>query len=181
MSRIGKQPVVIPKGVEVAASETAVTVKGPKGALVLSLRPEIGVQVEGQEVRVQPRNAELTRETRAFYGMTRAMINNMVKGVTQGYEKTLEIVGIGWNAQARGKQLVLSIGFCHPVELAVPEGIQVETPKPTIIIIRGADKQQVGLFAANVRAVRPPEPYKGKGVRYAGEYVKRKQGKSFGS
>ncbi len=181
MSRIGKQPVVVPKGVEVASTGAKVTVKGPKGSLELALRPEIQVEVVERELRVAPKGEELTRETRAYHGMTRALLNNMVKGVTQGYQKSLEIVGIGWNAQARGKALVLSIGFCHPVEIPVPEGIQVETPKPTLIVVRGADKQKVGLFAATVRALRPPEPYKGKGIRYEGEYVRRKQGKSFGS
>jgi large subunit ribosomal protein L6 len=181
MSRIGKQPVQVPKGVEVASSGNKVTVKGPKGSLELDVRPEIQVEVVASEVRVAPRGETVTRETRAYHGMTRALLSNMVKGVTQGYQKSLEVVGVGWNAQSRGKELVLSVGFCKPVALPVPEGVQVETPKPTTIVIRGADKQKVGLFAAQVRASRPPEPYKGKGIRYEGEYVRRKQGKSFGS
>ena len=111
----------------------------------------------------------------------RALVMNMVNGVSKGYEKSLEIVGVGWNAKGQGKQLTLNIGFSHPIELPVPEGLEVETPKPVSIIIRGADKQSVGQFAASIRAIRPPEPYKGKGIRYVGEYVRRKQGKSFGS
>jgi large subunit ribosomal protein L6 len=181
MSRIGKQPVPVPKGVEVASASGKVTVKGPKGSLELVLRPEIQVDVQPSELRVSPKGESVTSEMRAYHGMTRALLSNMVKGVTQGYQKSLEVQGVGWNAQSRGKELVLSVGYCKPVVLPVPAGLQVETPKPTAIVIRGADKQLVGLFAAQVRASRPPEPYKGKGVRYEGEYVRRKQGKSFGS
>lgn len=181
MSRIGKLPIEIPGGVEVAQSGRTITVKGPKGTLSLDLRPEIDLAVEAKEVHVNPNGSGAARDARAFHGMTRALVNNMVVGVSKGYEKKLEIVGVGWNAQGQGKKLTLNIGFCHPVEFALPDGIAVETPKPTEIVVTGADKQAVGQFAATVRAVRPPEPYKGKGIRYSGEYVRRKQGKSFGS
>ena len=181
MSRIGRLPIKLPNGVEVAEKGRTVTVKGPKGSLQIELRPEIDVAVVEQEVRVNPNGSGAARDSRAYHGMTRALINNMVRGVSEGYEKRLEIVGVGWNAQGKGKQLTLNIGFCHPVNLDVPEGLEVETPKPVHIVIRGIDKQQVGQFAAAVRAKRPPEPYKGKGIRYEGEYVRRKQGKSFGS
>ena len=181
MSRIGKQPIPIPSGVEVAEKARVVTVKGPKGSLDLTLRPEIDVAIEDGQVVVSPNGSGPAREARAFHGMTRALLGNMVEGVAKGYEKTLEIVGVGWNAQAGGKELTLNIGFCHPVKFTVPAGLEVETPKPTVIVLRGADKQAVGEFAAVIRRVRPPEPYKGKGIRHQGEYVRRKQGKSFGS
>ena len=181
MSRIGKLPIHLPSGVSVEKKERVVTVKGPKGALDITLRPEIEVSVDGNQVHVQPAGENGTREARAYHGMTRALLSNMVKGVTKGYAKNLEIVGVGWNATIKGKAISLSIGFCNPVELEIPKGLEVETPKPTIIAIRGADKQMVGQFAASLRAVRPPEPYKGKGIRYEGEFVRKKQGKSFGS
>ena len=181
MSRIGKLPITLPKGVEVAEQSRTVTVKGPKGTLKLDLRPEVDVSVDAGNVTVTPNGRGAPRAARAFHGMTRALLNNMVVGVSTGYEKQLEIIGVGWNAAAQGKKLTLNIGFCHPVIFDLPEGIEVETPKPLNIIIKGNDKQAVGQFAAKVRAVRPPEPYKGKGIRYAGEYVRRKQGKSFGS
>ena len=180
MSRIGKLPVPIPAGVTVEEKERRVSVKGPKGALEIQLRPEIDVKVEKTQVLVQPNGPDL-RETRAYHGMTRAILNNMMKGVTQGYARNLEIVGVGWNAALQGKKLVLSVGYCNPVELEVPAGLTVETPKPTNISIKGPDKQLVGQFAAAVRSHRPPEPYKGKGIRYEGEIVKRKAGKSFGT
>lgn len=181
MSRIGKLPIAIPKGVEVAEKARTVTVKGPKGSLAIALRPEVDVEVDSDEIRVTPNGRGGARESRAYHGMTRALINNMVRGVSKGYEKTLEIVGVGWNAQGQGRKLTLNIGFCHPVILDVPEGLEVETPKPTVITIRGADKGALGQFAASIRAIRPPEPYKGKGIRNEGEFVRRKQGKSFGS
>jgi len=180
MSRIGRLPVAIPSGVTVEEQNRKVTVKGPKGALALELRPEIDVKIEKAQLLVQP-NAADTRHVRAYHGMTRALLNNMMKGVTQGYARNLEIIGVGWNAAIQGKKLVLSVGYCNPVELPIPEGLTVEAPKPTNISIKGASKQLVGQFAAAVRSQRPPEPYKGKGVRYEGEYVRKKQGKSFGS
>jgi large subunit ribosomal protein L6 len=180
MSRIGRLPVAIPSGVTVEEKNHKVTVKGPKGALEIQLRPEIDVKVEKAQVLVQPNVAD-AREVRAFHGMTRAILGNMMVGVTQGYLRNLEIVGVGWNAALAGKKLVLSVGYCNPVEMPIPDGLTVECPKPTNISIKGADKQLVGQFAAAVRAQRPPEPYKGKGIRYEGEYVRKKQGKSFGS
>lgn len=181
MSRIGKQPVEIPAGVTIDAKGKDVSVKGPKGNLSLTVRPEIDVAVEGNTLTVTPNGSGATREARAFHGMTRALINNMVVGVSKGFEKRLEIVGVGWNAQAQAKQVVLNIGFCHPVNIPLPEGVAAECPNPTAITITGADRQAVGQVAAKIRAVRPPEPYKGKGIRYQGEYVRRKAGKTFGS
>jgi len=181
MSRIGNLPIPVPSGVDVKAAGRTLTVKGPKGSLSLDLRPEVDVEVQEKELVVRPNGSGTALESRAFHGMTRALINNMVTGVSKGYEKSLEIVGVGWNAQGQGKKLTLNIGFCHPVVFDVPDGIEAETPKPTSILVRGADKQAVGQFTAVIRAVRPPEPYKGKGIRYTGEYVRRKAGKSFGS
>ncbi len=181
MSRIGKMPVAIPSGVEVKQSGRNVTVKGPKGSLALDVRPEIDIEIADNEIRVTPNGSGAPRASGAFHGTMRALLNNMVLGVTEGYAKNLEIIGVGWNAQGAGKKLTLNIGFCHPVDFELPEGLAVETPKPTQIVITGADKHAVGQFAAKVRAVRPPEPYKGKGIRYVGEHVRRKQGKSFGS
>lgn len=181
MSRIGSLIIDLPAGVSVEEKGRRVTVKGPKGSLDLELRPEIDVEVEGTKVSVKPNGTGVPRESRAYHGMTRALLNNMVVGVTEGYAKTLEIVGVGWNAQGQGQKLTLNIGFCHPVIFDVPEGLDVETPKATTIVIKGTDKQAVGQFAARVRSVRPPEPYKGKGLRYQGETVKRKAGKTFGS
>jgi large subunit ribosomal protein L6 len=180
MSRIGRLPVAIPSGVSVEEKSRKVTIKGPKGALEITLRPEIDVKVEGAQVLVQPNTAD-TRQVRAYHGMTRAIINNMMRGVTQGYERNLEIIGVGWNAALQGKKLVLSVGYCNPVEMEIPAGLTVEAPKPTNISIKGPDKQLVGQFAAAVRSQRPPEPYKGKGIRYENEHVRKKQGKSFGS
>ncbi|MAB81332.1 MAG: 50S ribosomal protein L6 [Planctomycetes bacterium] len=181
MSRIGKLPIPVPSGVSVEEKSRSVTVKGPKGTLSLNLRPEIDIAIDGSVVTVTPNGSGAARQARAFHGLTRALLANMVQGVHKGYEKQLDIIGIGWNAQGQGKKLTLNIGFCHPVIFDIPEGVEVETPKPVNIVIRGADKYAVGQFAATVRAVRPPEPYKGKGIRYRGEYVRRKQGKSFGS
>jgi large subunit ribosomal protein L6 len=180
MSRLGRLPVAIPSGVTVEAKERKVVVKGPKGSLELALRPEIDVKVEKAQVLVQPSVAD-SREVRAYHGMTRALLDNMMLGVTKGYERNLEIIGVGWNAALNGKKLVLSVGYCNPVELDIPAGLTVEAPKPTNLSIKGADKQLVGQFAAAVRSQRPPEPYKGKGIRYENEYVRKKQGKSFGS
>jgi len=181
MSRIGKQPVPIPGGVTVSASNRSVTVKGPTGTLTMDLRPEIDVEIEDKQVVVKPNGSGAERQARAFHGMTRALLNNMVVGVSKGFEKKLEIHGVGWNAQAQAKKVVLNIGFCHPVEIALPEGVKAECPNATAITISGPDRQSVGQVAAVIRAVRPPEPYKGKGIRYQNEYVRRKAGKSFGS
>jgi large subunit ribosomal protein L6 len=182
MSRIGKKPVPVPSGVTVeVGSDRQVTVKGPKGSLCMSLRPEIEVSLDDGQASVNPTGTGASREARAFHGMTRALLANMVHGVTQGFERTLRIEGVGWNANAQGDKLVLNIGFCHPVPIPMPAGVSVETPNPTTIVLKGADKQAVGHIAAVVRAVRPPEPYKGKGIRYENEVVRRKAGKSFGS
>jgi large subunit ribosomal protein L6 len=180
MSRIGRLPIAIPGGVTVEEKARKVMVKGPRGALELALRPEIDVVVERARVVVQP-NAPDSREVRAYHGMTRAILGNMMLGVTQGYERNLEIIGVGWKAALAGKKLMLTIGYCSPVEMEIPAGLLVEVTKDTNISIKGADKQLVGQFAAAVRAQRPPEPYKGKGIRYQNEYVRKKQGKTFGS
>ena len=158
-----------------------VQVKGPKGTLSMTMRPEVELAVEGTEATVSLNGSGAPRASRAYHGMTRALLNNMVDGVTKGYEKKLEIIGVGWNAKAQGDKVVLNIGFCHDVPVKMPEGVKVETPKPTQIVLTGVDKQAVGQVAAEIRKVRPPEPYKGKGIRYEGEYVRRKAGKSFGS
>jgi large subunit ribosomal protein L6 len=182
MSRIGKQPVTLPTGVTVTKdSSRNVTVKGPKGELKIGLRPEIDIDVASGSVQVKVVGEEGERTTRAYYGMTRALLSNMVAGVTKGFEKKLEIQGVGWNASAQGPKITLNIGYNKPVVIDVPKGITVATPDPTNIIIFGADKQAVGHLAATIRKRRPPEPYKGKGIRYKDEVVRRKAGKSFGS
>lgn len=181
MSRIGKLPIRIPGGVEVAEQDRTVRIKGPKGALELVLRPEVDVEIDGEELRVKGIDRGEPRETAAYHGMTRALLNSMVTGVSTGYSKALEIVGVGWNAQAQGDKLTLNVGFSHPVVVEAPQGLEIETPKPMSIVVRGADKQAVGQLAAKIRGIRPPEPYKGKGIRYEGEFVRRKAGKSFGS
>jgi large subunit ribosomal protein L6 len=182
MSRIGKQPVAIPSGVTVQKSQAReVTVKGPKGELKMALRPEVDVKIEGAKAEVSTVEGGAPRQTRAFHGMTRAMLQNMVDGVTKGFEKKLEIQGVGWNAAVQGTKLLLTVGYNKPVVVEVPKGITVGTPDPTNIVIFGADKQAVGHLAATIRKSRPPEPYKGKGIRYKDEVVKRKAGKTFGS
>jgi len=181
MSRIGNQPITLPGGVSFDLKGRDVAVKGPKGDLALTLRPEIDVTVEDGTVNVTPNGHGSARTARAFHGLTRALLSNMVVGVSEGFSKHLEIIGVGWNAKVQGKQLVLNIGFCHPVEFDVPAGLTVECTNPTHITVSGADKQAVGQLCARVRKVRPPEPYKGKGIRYKGEVVRRKAGKSFGS
>lgn len=179
MSRIGKLPVAVPKGVTVESGDRSIKVKGPKGELSLSLRSEVEVAIEGNQVAVTAKGGG--RSARAYHGMTRALIANMVEGVTSGYSKTLDVHGVGWNVAVNGKKVVLNVGFCHPVELEIPQGVAVSCPSNTQVIVSGADKQAVGQLAASVRAARPPEPYKGKGVRYKDEQVKLKAGKSFGS
>jgi len=182
MSRIGRQPITVPSGVTVTRSERKVSVKGPKGELSLDLRPEVDVTVDKGAVSVAVNDeTEVERTVRAYHGMTRAILSNMVVGVTKGFEKRLEIQGVGWNAAVQGNKISLNIGFNKPVVLEIPKGITVVTPDPVNIIITGADKQAVGHLAASIRARRPPEPYKGKGVRYKDEVVRRKAGKSFGS
>lgn len=180
MSRIGKLPIVVPKGVTVeTGGDRSIKVKGPKGELSLSLRSEVEVALEKDRVAVTAVGSG--RVSRAYHGMTRALIANMVEGVTSGYSKTLDVHGVGWNVSVNGRKIVLNVGFCHPVEFEIPPGVDAECPSNTQITVSGADKQAVGQLAASVRAARPPEPYKGKGVRYKDEQVKLKAGKSFGS
>jgi large subunit ribosomal protein L6 len=175
MSRIGKQPIPIPEGVDVDVKPGQVTVRGPKGELDQRLSTEMKVELADGTINVQRPTDR--GEHRALHGLTRTLIANMVQGVTEGYEKRLEIQGVGYRAQLRGKALELSLGFSHAISIEAPEGIEFEVPQPTEIIVRGIDKQQVGQVAADIRKRRPPEPYKGKGVRYAGEQVTRKVGK----
>jgi large subunit ribosomal protein L6 len=177
MSRVGKAPIAVPNGVEVAIDGRTIAVKGPKGSLSRELPGEISVRQDGAALLVERPDDE--RQNRAFHGLTRALVNNMVVGVTEGYRKQLDIVGVGYRAAAKTPTtLELSLGFSHPVVVSAPEGITFEVPSPTRIEIVGIDKQVVGQVAANIRSIRKPEPYKGKGVRYAGEYVARKAGKA---
>ena len=176
MSRIGRKSIKLPKGVEVRIDGKRVSVKGTKGTLEMDVMPNINVAVEDESVTVS-RESEI-KTVRAAHGMTRALINNMVTGVSSGFEKILEIVGVGYRAQMQGKNLVLSLGFSHPVEVIPPAGIEFACESPIKIVIRGIDRQLVGQTASNIRGYRPPEPYKGKGIRYSGEYVIRKAGKA---
>ena len=177
MSRIGKLPIEIPSGVEVRVEGSLATVTGPRGTLSQTIPTQISVRQEGSRVLVERPNDE--RENRALHGLTRSLVNNMVVGVSQGFSRELEIVGVGYRAQAQGpSRLELQVGFSHPVRFEAPEGVTFEVPQPTRIVVRGADKQRVGQVAADVRKVRPPEPYKGKGIRFADERVQRKAGKS---
>jgi large subunit ribosomal protein L6 len=181
MSRIGKQPVPIPGGVKVQVEGGKVRVEGPKGKLELSPHPRMRVQLDEAAKVLKVARPDDERESRALHGLTRSLIANMVKGVTTGYEKRLKIEGIGYQARMDKKTLVLTVGYANAVEMDPPEGVAVELPDPTTIVVRGADKQKVGQFAAEVRRVRKPEPYKGKGIRYENEQVRRKEGKSFAS
>ena len=175
MSRIGKQPIAVPDGVEITIEPELVRVKGPKGELAERVSRAMDVKQEDGEILVaRPTDRG---EHRALHGLTRSLIANMVEGVTNGYEKTLEIQGVGYRAQLQGAKLVLALGYSHPVEMTAPEGIDFEVPQPTRIIVRGISKQAVGEVAANIRKQRRPEPYKGKGIRYQGEHVARKVGK----
>ncbi|MCL1600474.1 MAG: 50S ribosomal protein L6 [Actinomycetia bacterium] len=176
MSRIGTTPIDLPSGVEVKVSGDTVEVKGPKGSLTQAISPTISVNVDDGVVTVGRVNDE--RENRALHGLTRALLYNMVVGVTEGYSKELTAVGVGYRAALKGNTLELQVGFSHPVLIEAPDGVTFEVPEPTKIIVSGIDKQKVGQIAADVRAVRPPEPYKGKGIRYTDEYVRRKAGKA---
>jgi large subunit ribosomal protein L6 len=175
MSRIGRLPIEIPAGVDVQIAEGVVRVKGPKGELSQAVSPDL--RFEREDSRLLVKRPTDRGEHRALHGLTRSLVSNMVHGVTQGFQKQLEIQGVGYRAQLRGKSLELSLGYSHPVKVEAPEGIEFEVPVPTQIIVRGIDKQAVGEIAARIRKLRPPEPYKGKGIRYAGEYVARKVGK----
>lgn len=176
MSRIGKQPVAIPAGVEVTVVGDVVTVKGPKGTLSLDVRKPITVRVEGAEVLVS--RPDDSREARALHGLYRTLISNMIEGVTNGYSKTLEIVGTGYRATQKGKSVEFALGYSHSITVDPPEGIELAVPSQTKVVVSGIDKQQVGEVAANIRKLRKPEPYKGKGIRYEGEVVRRKVGKA---
>lgn len=177
MSRIGKQPITIPAGVEVKVADTnLVTVKGPKGELSEQINPDIMVNINDNVITVERPSDK--KAHRALHGLSRALIANMMEGVTKGYEKKLQIIGVGYRAQKKGKVLNLQLGFSHPVDMEDPEGITSETPSQTEIVIKGINKQAVGNYAAKIRELRPPEPYKGKGIRYVGEYVRRKEGKA---
>lgn len=175
MSRIANAPVTIPSGVELKLDGQNVSVKGPKGELRIAAHELVEVAQEDSVFKVRSRVD--SKEAVALAGTTRALVNNMVNGVTNGFEKRLTIIGVGYRAQAQGQKLNLTLGFSHPVAYDVPEGVSVETPTQTEVVVRGADKQQVGQVAAEIRAYRPPEPYKGKGIRYSDEYVLRKQAK----
>jgi large subunit ribosomal protein L6 len=176
MSRIGKKPIEIPNGVDVTIQGNTVTVKGPKGELTQDFSPKMNISKEDSEVVVT--RPDDTKESRSLHGLTRTLIYNMVVGVSEGYKKELEIVGTGYRAAKTGNKLALTLGFSHPLELEDPEGIQVEVPEPTKIVINGADKQKVGQYAAFIRKYREPEPYKGKGIKYVDEHIRRKVGKT---
>jgi large subunit ribosomal protein L6 len=175
MSRIGKHPVKLPKGVTAKVDGQKVSVKGPKGELAFTAADDIQLALSGDEVSVTPRNE--ARQTAALWGMSRTMVQNLVAGVTKGFEEKLEISGVGFRAALQGKTLNLQVGYSHDINYAIPDGITIAVPKPTEIQISGADRQKVGQVAAEIRGYRKPEPYQGKGIKYAGEYVQRKEGK----
>jgi large subunit ribosomal protein L6 len=175
MSRIGKKPVPIPAGVTASIDGGQLSVKGPKGTLTMALADQVTYALEDGQISVQPIND--SKRARSFWGMQRTMILNLINGVTQGFSKTLEITGVGYRANAQGKNLKLQLGYSHDVDMPVPEGLEVKTPDQTTVEISGIDKQMVGQFAAEVRRWRKPEPYKGKGIKYRGEFIFRKEGK----
>lgn len=175
MSRIGKRPVAIPSGVTPQIENGMLTVKGPKGTLAMGTDDLVSYKLEDGSISVQPAND--SQASRAHWGMQRTLVSNLVEGVTQGFSKTLNITGVGYRAQAQGRKLKLQLGYSHDVDLAVPEGLEVKTPDQTTIEVSGINKQAVGQFAAEIRRWRKPEPYKGKGIKYRGEYVFRKEGK----
>jgi large subunit ribosomal protein L6 len=176
VSRVGRKPIPIVKGVTISKQGSALVVKGPKGELKANPHPQIGVEVKGEEVLVTRQSDE--KPQRALHGLWRALIQNMILGVTEGYSKKLEIVGVGYRAEMKGKKLQLQLGYSHPIVFGPPDGIKVETPTQTNIVVSGVDKQLVGLVASKIRSFRPPEPYKGKGVKYENEYIRRKAGKA---
>ena len=178
MSRIGRKPVAVPSSVNVSVDGTTVKVKGPKGELTHTFPENMKIRVENNEVLIERPTDD--KKDRALHGLTRALVANMVQGVTEGFKKTLEIIGVGYRAEKKGKNLIVSVGYSHPVEYPEPAGITLTTPAPTTIVIEGIDKQKVGQVAAELREFRPPEPYKGKGIRYQGEQVRRKAGKTAG-
>lgn len=176
MSRIGRKPINIPAGVEVKVDGSCVTVKGPKGTLTQKFQPSMNIAVEGAEIVVTRPNDD--KENRSLHGLTRTLIHNMVIGVTEGFKKELDVNGVGYRVQKQGKNLVMNLGYSHQVIVPEIEGITIECPSANKIVVSGADKQMVGQFAAEVREKRPPEPYKGKGIRYTGEFVRHKEGKA---
>ena len=175
MSRIGKKPVPVPAGVSASIEGKTLSVKGPKGTLALAMRDEISYAIEDGSISVQPANA--TKQARAFWGMQRTLVQNLITGVTDGFAKKLLITGVGYRASTSGRKLKLQLGYSHDVDLDVPEGVEVKTPDQTTVEITGNDKQAVGQFAAEIRRWRKPEPYKGKGIKYEGEFIFRKEGK----
>ena len=175
MSRIGKRPVALPAGVSATTEGQILSVKGPKGTLSLQMREEISYDISEDGISVQPANA--TKQARAFWGMQRTLVQNLVTGVSEGFTKVLEITGVGYRAAAQGKNLRLQLGYSHDVNVPVPDGIEIKTPDATTVEISGIDRQQVGQVAAEIRRWRKPEPYKGKGIKYRGEYIFRKEGK----
>ena len=175
MSRIGKKPVEVPSGVTANVEGQTVTAKGPKGQLAVALVDDVSVAMTDDGIKVDPRDD--SKKSRAMWGMSRTLVQNIVTGVSDGFQKRLEISGVGYRAQAQGKTLNLALGYSHEVNFAIPDGVDVETPRPTEVIVSGIDKQKVGQVAAEIRRWRPPEPYKGKGVKYFDEYVFRKEGK----
>jgi large subunit ribosomal protein L6 len=181
MSRIGKQPVVVPAGVRTFLRGTTLKVEGPVGKVEQEFHPEMAIEIAENGEQILVKRPSDVKKHKALHGLTRTLIHNMIEGVTKGFQKKLEITGVGYNAKLQGRELVLAIGFCHPVLMKIPQGLELEIPQATSIVIKGCDKQQVGQFAANIRRVRPPEPYKGKGIRYSGEVIRRKAGKKFGS
>lgn len=176
MSRVGKKPIEIPSGVTVTQDNHHVTVKGPKGELSRTFHSDIEIKIEENVINIS--RPSDNKEHRALHGTTRAVLANMVEGVSKGFERGLELVGVGYRASKQGNKLVLNVGYSHPVEIEAEKGIEIEVPSNTKVIVRGTDKERVGALAANIRDVRPPEPYKGKGIRYEGEYVRRKEGKT---
>nr|WP_295971142.1 50S ribosomal protein L6 [uncultured Bacillus sp.] len=176
MSRIGKKPIEIPSGVTVAINGNTVNVKGPKGELTRSFNSDITINVEENVINVT-RPSDV-KEHRALHGTTRALLSNMVEGVSKGFEKSLELIGVGYRAQKQGKKLILNVGYSHPVEIEPEQGIEIDVPANTKVVVKGISKERVGALAANIRDIRPPEPYKGKGIRYEGEFVRRKEGKT---
>ncbi|WP_077620227.1 50S ribosomal protein L6 [Bacillus sinesaloumensis] len=176
MSRIGKKPIEIPTGVTVSFNGNTVTVKGPKGELTRTFHPDMQINVEENVISVaRPTD---NKEHRALHGTTRSLLGNMVEGVSKGFERGLELIGVGYRAQKAGNKLVLNVGYSHPVEIVPETGVEIDVPSNTKVIVKGIDKERVGALAANIRGVRPPEPYKGKGIRYEGEFVRRKEGKT---
>ena len=176
MSRIGRMPIVVPAGVEVKINGSDIEVKGPKGTLTRTVHSDMALSMEGNEIHVTRPSDD--KEHRSLHGLTRSLVANMVEGVSNGYKKELEINGIGYRAEKNGKTLVLTIGYSHKVEVDEIDGITIDVPAPNKIVISGPDKQKVGQFAANIREKRPPEPYKGKGIKYATEHIRRKEGKA---